>query len=179
MEPADVTYEKKDYVVTKLGNKISKKSVLCGSDRISVFGKTIIEPQAVIRGDLSQVSIGKYCLICERVVLRGADQLFKGGVVALSIQIGDHCIVERDTVVEAQSVGSFVHIGKNCVIGKRCVLKDCVQILDNTVLAPGTVVPPFTVFGGSPGRFVRKLPESFQLSWTEHTKTFYRHFKPS
>ncbi len=80
--------------------------------------------------------------------------------------------------------------------GKRCILKDCCVILDDTVLAPGTVVPSYTVFGGSPGigqaaagdwrltftptgRLLRKLPHSFQLSWSEHVKSFYEHFRPA
>jgi len=34
MEPSDVFYDKSQYVITKLGNKLSKESILFGSDRM-------------------------------------------------------------------------------------------------------------------------------------------------
>jgi len=177
VEPSDVLYDKKDYVSTKIGNRISKKSVLCGPDKICVLGKTIIEPGTIIRGDLAAVTVGQNCIIGERVVLRAPDQFFKGGVVSIPITIGEFCIIEQDTVVQAASIGSCVRIGKNCIIGKRCLIKDCVEVLDNSIVAPGTVIAPFSVYGGSPARFIRKLPESFPIVWMEHVRAYYRHFK--
>ena len=37
-------------------------------------------------------------------------------VAFFPLHIGDHVIVEENTVVNAAQVGSYVHIGKNCVI---------------------------------------------------------------
>jgi len=37
-------------------------------------------------------------------------------VAFFPLHIGDHVIVEEDTIVNAAQVGSYVHIGKNCVI---------------------------------------------------------------
>ena len=129
MQPTEVFYDKKEYITTRLGNKISKKSVLCGSDKICVLGKvrhvlseerspvrvsernqcflvfhsfgclsalqlfecgqTIIEPHAIIRGDLASVTVGKNCVIGERAVIRAPDQMFKGyaGVVLVDVCI--------------------------------------------------------------------------------------------
>jgi dynactin-5 len=63
------------------------------------------------------------------------------------------------------------------VQGKRCVLSDCCCLLDGAVLAAGSVVPPFAVMGGSPAQVVGKLPEAYQEQRTEHTNTYYRHFR--
>lgn len=178
-EGEDVFYDKKRFITTKLGNKISRKSVLCGSDKICVLGKAVVEAGAVIRGDLAAVEIGKHCIIGENVVLRGPDQLYKGGVVFIPIYIGKHVVIERDSTVQAASVGSHVWVGRGCAIDKRCVIKDCVRILDGTVLAPGTVVPPYTVYGGVPGRMVGRLPESYPRTVEALTTSFYEHFKPA
>jgi len=178
MEPSSVYYDKAGFVTTKYGNKISKKSVLCGSDKICVRGKTIIESGAIIRGDLAVVNVGEYCLIAENTVIRPPEQKFKGQIVFINVKVGDNVIIEKDSIVEAASIGSYVHIGKGCIIGKRCILSDCCLIEDGTVLAPGTVVPPFTLFSGSPGMLQSKLPESFQIIMTDLTSNFYKHFLP-
>jgi len=176
-EPPVVLFEKPSFVVTKFGNKISKKSVLCGSSRICVRGKTIVEARSVIRGDLAVVNIGASCVIGEDAVVRSADQNYNGGVVYIPVVIGDYVIVEKGSIVQAANVGSHVHIGKNCVIGKRCVISNCCKILDNTVLPPGTVVPPFSAYGGVPGVLVDSLPESFEKLQKETCDTYYKHFQ--
>eukprot|EP00455_Lapot_gusevi_P006901 TRINITY_DN12972_c0_g1_i1.p1 TRINITY_DN12972_c0_g1~~TRINITY_DN12972_c0_g1_i1.p1 ORF type:complete len:216 (-),score=30.05 TRINITY_DN12972_c0_g1_i1:220-792(-) len=178
IEPPVIYFSKADYITTKLGNKISRNSVLCGSDKIVVLGKTMIEAQSVLRGDLSNINIGKSCIIAERVVIR-PPEFFKGQVAYLPVTIGNYVVIERDSVVEAVSIGHCTHIGKNCVIGKRCMLSECCRIMDDTVLAPGTIVPPLCVFAGNPGVFVAKLPESYQETRIEHVNTYYKHFRRS
>ena len=37
-------------------------------------------------------------------------------VAFFPLHIGDHVVVEENTIVNAAQVGSYVHIGKNCVI---------------------------------------------------------------
>jgi len=171
--------DKTQFVTTKFGNKISKKSVLCGSDKICVRGKTIIEAKAVIRGDLAGVNIGQCCIIGQGAVIRPADQRFRGSVVFIPVNIGDNTIIEADTTVEAAAIGSFVRIGKNCRIGKRAILSDCVQVRDDTVVPPGMVVPPFSILAGAPATIVGKLPEAYQLLATEETVEFFKHFVPA
>lgn len=176
VEPPTVYFEKSGFVVTKFGNKISKKSVLCGSDKICVRGKTIVEAKSVLRGDLAVVNIGASCIVGERVVIRSPDQRFKGGLVLIPIVIGDYVIIEKDSIVQAASIGSHVHIGKDCIIGKRCIISNCCRILDGTVLTAGTVVPPFSVYGGCPGKCVGSLSESYSKTVKDMSDTYYKHF---
>uniref|UniRef100_A0A8C4K584 Dynactin subunit 5 n=1 Tax=Dromaius novaehollandiae TaxID=8790 RepID=A0A8C4K584_DRONO len=104
------------------GNKVSRQSVLCGSQNIVLNGKTIVMNDCIIRGDLANVRVGRHCVVKSRSVIRPP---FK----------------KKGTEFK-------IHMLKNT----RCVLKDCCKILDNTVLPPETVVPPFTVFSGCPGK---------------------------
>uniref|UniRef100_A0A3Q3L975 Dynactin subunit 5 n=1 Tax=Mastacembelus armatus TaxID=205130 RepID=A0A3Q3L975_9TELE len=140
MELSEILYNKAEYIETASGNKVSRQSVLCGSQNIVLNGKTIVMNDCIIRGDLANVRVGRHCVVKSRSVIRPP---FKKCDIL-------RCLSE-DCVVNAAQIGSYVHIGKNCVIGRRCVLKDCCKILDNTVLPPETVVPPFTVFSGCPG----------------------------
>uniref|UniRef100_A0A8B9CWK2 Dynactin subunit 5 n=1 Tax=Anser brachyrhynchus TaxID=132585 RepID=A0A8B9CWK2_9AVES len=168
------------YLVLPLasGNKVSRQSVLCGSQNIVLNGKTIVMNDCIIRGDLANVRVGRHCVVKSRSVIRPPFKKFSKGVAFFPLHIGDHVFIEEDCVVNAAQIGSYVHIGKNCVIGRRCVLKDCCKILDNTVLPPETVVPPFTVFSGCPGLFSGELPECTQELMIDVTKSYYQKFLP-
>mmetsp|Transcript_2454 Transcript_2454/g.3588 ORF Transcript_2454/g.3588 Transcript_2454/m.3588 type:complete len:202 (+) Transcript_2454:115-720(+) len=176
IEPPKIYFDQKTWIQTKLGNKISKNSLLYGSNKIRVLGKTIVEPGVIIRGDLATVDLGKNCIICENSVIRPPDQRYPGKLVYIPLKIGDYCIIEKNSIIQAAKIADFVHVGQNCVIGKRSMVSSCVKILDNTVLAPNTVCPPFTVFGGSPGKVVGRLPPSFQHYCIDQTVTFYKNF---
>jgi dynactin-5 len=104
------------FATTKRLNKVSKECVLCGSDNIGVKGRTIIESGAVLRGDLSTIELGSYCLIGARVVLRPPEQVFQGRVAFIPLSIGDHVLIEQDTIVEAAAIGESSHIGQKCII---------------------------------------------------------------
>lgn len=149
----------RSYFETPTGNRISRRSTLCGTQNIRIHGKSTIEDGAVIRGDLAGVRMGKYCTVSRGCVLRPAYKLVKGSMVFFSLSIGDHVFIDRDCVVEASAVGSGVIIGRGCVVSKRCVIKDCVHLRPGTVLPPDTVVAPFSVYAGCPGQLVAELPE--------------------
>ncbi|CAH1794182.1 unnamed protein product, partial [Owenia fusiformis] len=176
MEQENLFYNKPDYIETASGNKVSRQSVLCGSQNIVLNGKTIIMKDCIIRGDLANVRIGRHCVITSKAVIRPPFKKFSKGVAFFPLSIGDHVFIGEGSVINAAQVGSYVHIGKNCIIGRRCVLKDCCAIADNTVLPPETVVPPFTLFSGSPGLFSQELPECTQDLMIDVTKNYYGHF---
>nr|CAD7428397.1 unnamed protein product [Timema monikensis] len=161
------------------GNKVSKQTVLCGSQNIVLGGKVIVQSDAIIRGDLANVRVGRHCIISKRAVIRPPFKKFSKGVAFFPLHMGDHVFIGEGSVVNAAVVGSYVNIGKDCVIGRRCVLKDCCMIEDNTVLPPETVVPPFTRYGGSPGVCVGDVPECMQDLMLDYTRNYYQHFLPA
>jgi len=176
MELSDQFYNKAEFIETASGNKVSRKSILCGSQNIILHGKTIIQSECVIRADLANVRAGRHCIISKRSVIRPPFKKFSKGVAFFPMHIGDYVYIAEDSVINAAQIGSYVYVGKNCVIGRRCVLKDCCMIADNTVLPPETVVPPFTIFSGSPGKCTGELPECAQDMMIDFTKSFYQHF---
>eukprot|EP01118_Nematostelium_gracile_P007915 TRINITY_DN2599_c0_g1_i1.p1 TRINITY_DN2599_c0_g1~~TRINITY_DN2599_c0_g1_i1.p1 ORF type:complete len:189 (-),score=28.95 TRINITY_DN2599_c0_g1_i1:12-578(-) len=172
-EPPAIFYTKEEYIETLTGNRVSRKSVLCGSQNIRLLGKAIIKPSTIIRGDLANINIGRYSLLGENTVIRPSYKRFKGGIAFFPLNIGDHVMIEDDCVITATSIGSYVHIGKGSVISRRCILKECCVILEGSVLPPDTVVPPFTVFGGVPARYQYELPESFQEVQKQRSVGYY------
>ncbi|GAB0092668.1 dynactin subunit 5 [Sergentomyia squamirostris] len=184
MELSDNYYNKDEYVETASGNKVSRQTVLCGSQNIVLNGKVIVQSGAIIRGDLANVRTGRFCIISKDAVIRPPYKQFSKGVAFFPIHIGDHVFVGEGSVVSAASIGSYVHIGKNVVIGRRCVLKDCCMIEDNAVLPPETTVASFmrftangTIEGGQGNpNFV---PAAMQDLMMDYTRGYYEHFIPA
>jgi dynactin-5 len=89
--------------------------------------------------------------IHDDVVLRPPWQKTKHSV----LRINDYVLIQKGSIVEASSIGSYVIIGENCVIGNGSVIKDCVRILDDSYVAPNTVIRPFAIYGGNPGNQIQ------------------------
>ena len=148
MDPQPVYYDSGMFLATNKGNKISKQSLVRGSEHIHLNGKTIIHAGAIVRGDLAIVKMGTYGVVKEDVVLRPTYKRSKGKLKYVPLSIGENVYIDKGSIVCASKIGSCVYIGKNCIIGHRTVIKDNSKILDDSILAPDTVVPPFAVFGG-------------------------------
>ncbi|TGZ82938.1 dynactin [Ascodesmis nigricans] len=160
-----------EYIETDTGNKVSRKSVIMGSQNIILGGKTIIQADCTIRGDLRRpaqpgsqgqvaLAVGRFCIFARSTVLRPPGKMHRGVYSHYPMKLGDHVFIGDGAVVEAAIIGSYVHIGKDCVIGKFAIIKDCVKIEDGTVIAPNSVIPPFSLVAGRPGVVVEELPET-------------------
>jgi len=178
VEPQPVYYARHTFASTKRGNKVSKSCVLCGSDNIGVKGRTILESGSVIRGDLSTIELGSYCVLGKGAVLRPPEQTFQGRIAHIPMTIGDHVIIEENAIVEAAAIGECTRIGKKAMVGPRCIISPCTLIVDGSVLAANSVTAPFSIWSGCPARPVGRLPESWARVWMEHTREFYKNFLP-
>ncbi|KAF4977778.1 hypothetical protein FZEAL_5744 [Fusarium zealandicum] len=166
---------KGEYIETETGNKIARKASLVGTQNIMLGGKTVIQSDVMIRGDLSRtapssssggapashtaVAIGRYCFLAHGALLRPPGRIYKGAFTYMPLRMGDHVFVGQGTVVQAAAVGNHVQIGKGCTIGEFAILKDYVKILDGTVVPPSMVIPSFSIVAGQPAKVVGEIPE--------------------
>ncbi|OLN86411.1 Dynactin subunit 5 [Colletotrichum chlorophyti] len=165
---------KGDYIETDTGNKVARKATLVGTQNIMLGGKTVIQPEVMIRGDLARsiqpsaggapanntaVAIGRYCFLSRGSLLRPPGRMYKGAFTYMPLRMGDHVFVGQNVVVQAASIGSHVHIGRDSVVGEFAIVKDYVRILEGTVVPPNMVIPSFSVVGGQPARVVGEVPE--------------------
>ncbi len=162
------------------GNKVARKAILVGTQNIMLGGKTVIQPEVMIRGDLvrtaapsssssssggaapatsTAVAIGRYCFLARGVLLRPPGRLYKGAFTYMPLRLGDHVFVGQGTVVQAATVGSHVYIGKGCTINEFAIIKDYVKILDGTVVPAFMVIPSFSIVAGQPAKVVGEIPE--------------------
>ncbi|KAJ3424977.1 dynactin subunit 5 [Anaeramoeba flamelloides] len=178
MEIETKTFDPNQYLVTKPGNKISNKSILRGSQRIILSGKSIIKENTMIRGDLATTSFGKFCIIEKDCVIKPPYRRFQNQVVFYQLSIGNFNIIGENSVISSASIGNFVEIGKNCIIERGCILKDCCKILDGTILPAETVVAPYQIYGGKPGKLIGSLPESRLEYFQDYCIELYNSFIP-
>jgi dynactin 5 len=178
LEPPMKLFDKSEYIQTKTGNKVSVKAALCGSSNIVLFGKTVVQPGVMIRGDLAHVKIGKNSIIGSNVVIRPPYRRFKEGIAFYPVNIGEYVVIGADSLISSSSVGNHAWIGQNVVIGKRCVLKECCRIEDGAVLASDTVVPPFAIVAGNPGLVVGTLHDGAKFKQQEVAVSMYHSFLP-
>lgn len=179
---------KGEYIETDTGNKISRRSIIHGTQHIMLGGKTVIQSDAVIRGDLFRlqapssdpqqqqqhintpsiaINIGRYSYISKQAILRPPSRLHRGVHSFFPLKIGDHVFVGERAVIEAATIGNHVHIGKEAVIGSMAILKDFAYVLDGAVVPPGMVVPSWCVVGGRPARIVGEVGEGYGVEGAE------------
>jgi len=81
-------YEKEAYFATASGNRVARSSVLCGAQNIRLQGKTIIREKTVLRGDLGNLTVGKFTYIGSNCTLRPCTKQFKAGVAFYPLSVG-------------------------------------------------------------------------------------------
>lgn len=129
------------------GVKIRKKSTVFGSpNNILEIGKgTEVGEFTIINGYTAKLKIGERCSIgslCHFIVDTGPTAspklLKKYPISEAPITIGNDCVIGHGTMVIA-----------GAVIG------DCCYIMPNSFV--NCEVPPYSVYGGSPAKFIRKI----------------------
>lgn len=107
---------------------------------------------AVIRGDVNHIRIGKYTNIQDGCVLHVARR-------TLPLLIGDEVTVGHNVILHACT------IGPQCLIGMGAIVMDGADIGEQSIIGagslvtPGTKIPPRSLVVGSPARVKRELTE--------------------
>jgi carbonic anhydrase/acetyltransferase-like protein (isoleucine patch superfamily) len=107
---------------------------------------------AVIRGDVNYIRIGKRTNIQDGSVLHVARRTFP-------LIIGDEVTVGHNVTLHACTIAS------RCLIGMGAVVMDDVEIGEYSIVGagslvtPGTKIPPHSLVMGSPARIKRQVTE--------------------
>ncbi|KAJ5750317.1 Dynactin subunit 5 [Penicillium manginii] len=160
---------KGEYIETDTGNKISRRSQIHGTQHIILGGKTVIQAEAVIRGDLYRIPATAASTDPNNPpsTVKHAERRNHRRPIQLHLQIGDHVFVGESAVVEAASLGNHVHVGAGATIGSMAIIKDFSVVLDGAVVPPAMVVPSWCVVGGKPARIVGEVGEGYGVEGAE------------
>ena len=139
-----LTFRKSKYGFFLAPNSIVVGDVLLGEDSSVWFN-------AVIRGDVAAIRIGKRTNVQDGVVIH-CD-------TGEPNTIGDDVTIGHSAIIHGTSVGDGTLMGMGAkLLGRTVVGRECL-IGAGAVLSPGTVVPDRSVVMGIPGRVVRPVSE--------------------
>lgn len=117
---------------------------------------------AVLRGDIQRIQIGRGTNIQDNSVLHLADDL--------PCILGDYVTVGHSAVIHACTVGN------ECLIGMGATILDGAEVGDRCIIGaqslvpPGKKIPPGSVVMGVPGKVVKQLSSEEQAGlrqWAE------------
>mmetsp|Transcript_12933 Transcript_12933/g.16942 ORF Transcript_12933/g.16942 Transcript_12933/m.16942 type:complete len:191 (-) Transcript_12933:309-881(-) len=161
------------YIKTNTGNFVSRKTEISEAKNVEIKGKSWIQENVVIRGDLAKIRMGRYCKISDGVVLEPAPIV--GSDQHVPVSIGSHTMIGAGTKVHAAAVGSYCWIGPNVKLGPRAIIKDACVIEEGVVLGDDVVIPPFTRVskrGKSLLQMMDLPPATIQLLQEESMETY-------
>lgn len=106
---------------------------------------------AVIRGDVNSIEIGRYTNIQDNSVVHSDDD--SPTVVGDFVTVGHSAILHGCIVEDYSLIGMGAIVLNNAVIGKGSIIAAGALVKENEV------IPPFSMVAGIPGKIIKRLPE--------------------
>ncbi|MFT3739999.1 MAG: acyltransferase [Breznakibacter sp.] len=136
----------------KFGNhiKIGKECHLHGSKahQLEIGDGTIIGMYVMVDGTNAKITIGKNVSIAQQCVIVADWQVVPQSKTAVLFPVKSAPI----------SIGDNTWLGSSCVIAPGVTIGECCIIATNSYVDED--VPSYSVYGGSPAKFIRQLDPS-------------------
>lgn len=153
--------------------EINTKVFIAGGVKIIGYVKidefSSIWYNSVLRGDINQIEIGKYCNIQDGCIVHVADE--HPTIVGDYVTVGHNAVLHGCTIEE------------NCLIGIGAIILSGAFVGRGSIIAAGAVVkegqqiPPFSLAVGVPAKVIKSLPDKidsihaqavkYKTLWTE------------
>jgi len=133
----------------KLGKSvyIARSAVVLGDVKLGSFSS--VWYNAVLRGDINRIVVGRRTNIQDNAVLHVADEF--------PCLVGNYVTVGHLAIVHACKVGDEVLVGMGAVILDGAIVGKQSLIGAKAVVTPGMKIPPGSLVLGAPAKVVRKL----------------------
>lgn len=119
---------------------------------------TTVWPQAVIRGDVQAIRVGKRTSVQDGCVLHVThDGPYSPGGSPLII--GDDVTIGHNATLHACTIGNEVLIGMGSTVLDRAVIEDQVMLAANSLVTPGKRLESGYMYAGSPAQQKRPLTD--------------------
>jgi carbonic anhydrase/acetyltransferase-like protein (isoleucine patch superfamily) len=155
----------RDALVSPLANIIGNVTV---SEGASVF------PGAVIRGDVAEITIGKYTNIQDNVVIHGGDR-YEGNILKgnLPVEIGDYVTVAHGAIVHGSKVEDISLIGIRAIVYESSIVGEGSIIGLNATLLKNTIIPKRSVVVGTPAKVIKPVDDATFSMIKKHAIRYY------
>lgn len=126
------------------------------ADNATVVGRVTIGEDssvwfnAVIRGDVHDICIGKACNIQDGAVIHATYQ-------KASTTIGDFVSIGHNAIVHGCILHDKVLVGMGAIVMDNAEIGEGAIIAAGAVVTAGTKVPPYTIFAGAPAKYLKDV----------------------
>lgn len=124
---------------------------------------------AVLRGDIENITIGKYSNIQDNATVHTGYNI--------PTKVGDYTVIGHNAIVHGSTIGN------NCLIGMGAIILNQVVIGDNCIIGAGTVItegkeiPSNSLVLGVPGKIIRQVTEEEIKSTRDNAIEYNRLYK--
>ncbi len=125
---------------------------------------------AVIRGDVERVRIGRHTNIQDNVVIHVTH-------FANPTEVGDRVTVGHSAVLHGCTVRDGALIGMNSVVLDRAVIGEGSLVAAGAMVRPGTRTPDGVLIAGVPAKVIRDLTEDERIMVAEGAENYMLYVK--
>ena len=125
---------------------------------VAIGAHSSIWPGAVLRADLSSITIGEYTSIQDNCVVHVEGSLFHHSPETAAL-IGNYCTVGHGAILHGCTIGDRSLVGAQAVIFNNATIGEGSIIGMGAVISDNKEIPPRSVVMGVPGRVVRTVTE--------------------
>jgi carbonic anhydrase/acetyltransferase-like protein (isoleucine patch superfamily) len=146
------------------GTYVATGAVVIGDVTLGDFSS--VWYNAVVRGDINRIIVGKYTNIQDNAVLHLADEF--------PCLVGDYVTIGHTAIVHACTVGNETLIGMGAVvldgavIGNQCLIGAKALVTQNSKIPDGSLVL------GAPARVIRPLKEDERSALRQSAEKYAR-----
>lgn len=129
-----------------------------------VIGKVIMKEfssiwfNAVVRGDVNRIELGKYSNVQDNCVLHS------------SCMIGDYVTVGHSVVIHGATIEDHCLIGVGAILLDNAVIGRGSIVAAGAVVREGQIIPPHSLVAGIPAKVIRQVPERMDSIHTQAVK---------
>jgi gamma-carbonic anhydrase len=128
---------------------VARGAVVVGD--VTLGERSSVWYNAVLRGDINYIRVGKYTNIQDNAVIHLAE--------LYPTLIGDYVTIGHSAIVHACTVGNETLIGMAAVVLDGAVIGNRCLIGAKALVTQGTQIPDGSLVLGAPAKVVRKLEE--------------------
>lgn len=128
--------------------------------RVKIGEGSSVWYNAVIRGDVHDVAVGRYTSIQDGTIIHEDSGRGSGLDGGLPTVVGDYVTVGHGVILHACRIEDYALIGMGAIVMDGAVVGRGAVVGAGALVTKNTVIPPFSVAMGSPAKVVKTLPES-------------------
>lgn len=121
---------------------------------------------AVVRGDVNSIRIGHHVNIQDGCVLH----TLHGKSVC---ELGDYVSLGHNVILHGAKVDDYALIGMGAIVMDNAIVGEGAIVAAGSVVLANTVIPPYTMYAGTPAKYIKDVPPEQSQDLNKRTAHAY------